>query len=390
MVFHLLTVAISITFALCFLAIYLYETSKKAPIILSIAYACGSIALVIGYFRSSFDPAHATIITNILYTTTMFLTTTGIAVHFKNKLPILLMTTIVILQANILMYHIYWQPDITIRTIASNLSAAGLIACSLFVIPRDSKLLIDRIMFWVVISISIQFVLRSALVIYVTQYQNFVLTDANYEQSIIATSLYFSIAVFSVILAVTVCIAFGMDAISDIKKIANSDVLSGLLNRRGFEVEARKEIASAHNNGLPTTMIVTDLDKFKSINDNYGHVIGDKVIQEFGNLLSTSLRTGDISGRMGGEEFCILLHAADIHLGRLFAENIRRRIEDKLFETDEGTFSLTASFGVAELRENENYNTLFARADEELYNAKNSGRNQVRPKRMNYILKSVM
>ena len=390
MVFQLLTLGISITFALCFLAIYLYETSKKAPAILSIAYTCGSISLVIGYFRYSFEPAHATIITNILYTATMFLTTTGIAVHFKNKLPILLMTTIVVLHAVVLNYYLFWQPDITVRTVASNLSAAGLIACSLFVIPRESKLLIDRIMLWVVIAISIQFVLRSMFLMYVTIYQNYVLTDANYEQSIITTSLYFSISIFSVILAVTACIAFGMDAISDIKKIANSDVLSGLLNRRGFEVEARREIADAHNKGLPVTMIVSDLDKFKSINDTYGHIVGDTVIQEYGNLLKSSLRTGDISGRMGGEEFCILLHAADIHLGRLFAENIRRRIEDKLFETEEETFSLTASFGVAELRENENYNTLFARADEELYNAKNSGRNQVRPKRMNYILKSVM
>jgi diguanylate cyclase (GGDEF)-like protein len=378
------------TFAACFLAIYLYEPSKKAPAILSIAYACGSLSLAIGFFRYSMEPAHATIITNILYTTTMFLTTTGIAVHYKNKAPLLLMSILAVMQASIMLYFIYWQPDITIRTIASNLTAAGLIACALFVIPRHSKLLIDRIMFWVVIAISIQFVLRTTLLMYVTMVQDVVLTDANYEQSIITTSLYFSISVFSVILAVTACIAFGMDAISDMKRIANSDVLSGLLNRRGFEIEARQIIATAQENNLPATMIVADLDNFKTINDTHGHIIGDTVIQEFGKLLSSSLRNGDISSRMGGEEFCILLHTADIHLGRLLAESIRTKMECLVFEAGENTFSMTASFGVAELGENENYNTLFIRADEELYNAKNAGRNQVRPKRLNYILKSVM
>ncbi len=251
-------------------------------------------------------------------------------------------------------------------------------------------MLIDRIMFWVVIAISIQFLLRVGLIAYVTIAQDYVLTDANYEQSLIATSLYFSISVFSVILAVTACIAFGMDAISDMKKIAHSDVLSGLLNRRGFEIEARQIIATAQENNLPATMIVADLDNFKTVNDSHGHIIGDTVIQEFGNLLNSSLRSGDISGRMGGEEFCILLHTADIHLGRLLAESIRTKTESMVFGAGKNTFSLTASFGVAELSKNENYNTLFIRADEELYNAKNSGRNQVRPKRLNYILKSIM
>ncbi len=85
MVFQLLTLAITMTFAACFLAVYLYEPSKKAPAVLSIAYACGSLSLAIGFFRYSMEPAHATIITNILYTTTMFLTTIGIAVHYKKQ-----------------------------------------------------------------------------------------------------------------------------------------------------------------------------------------------------------------------------------------------------------------------------------------------------------------
>ncbi len=373
MIFQLLTPVISIVFAICFLAIYLYDKSKRAPAILAIAYACGSTSLIIDIFRDSFDPASVAIVTTTLYTATLFLTITSLAVHFRIKAPTLLMTVISIFHTGIILYFIYVQPDITIRAVVANTTAAGLIACALLIISPKDKLFINRLLFWIAAAASIQFILRAIFIFFMAYHQGYHLTDANYSQSIIIISLHFSIAILSLILAVTTCIAFGIDAISDIKKTVDTDILSGLLNRIGFETKAKEIIASAQAKETPVSLVIADLDKFKAINDKFGHIAGDEVIHEFGKLIRTLTRNGDVGGRISGKGFCILLQSADINFGRLLAESIRQGLETHSFSTKDEVVSLTASFGVAESNGQDSYNGLFARADEELYRAKNSG-----------------
>lgn len=390
MMFQLLTPAISLTFVVCFLTIYFYDKSKKAPLILAIGYACGAASLILDYFRLNFDPAFAAIVTNTLYTATLFLTTLSIAVHNRTKAPMLLMSAIAAIQALFLLYFIYVVPDITIRTIIANTSAASLLACALLIIPIEDRKFIDRLIFWVVAATSIQFYLRAIFVAYMGYYQGLILTDANYSQSIIVISLHFSIAIFSLILAVTSCIAFGMDAISDVQKIADTDPVSGLSNKRSFELLVKEKIETAKKKKLPLSLIIADLDKFKVINDTYGSSVGDEILYEFGKLLNETKRDGDIVGRLREDKFCILLHTSDLNLGKLFAESIRQSFASKAFTAMNKNFSLTASFGVAELEQKDTYGVFLVKAENQLYNAKQSGRNQVRPKRMNYILKSII
>lgn len=390
MIFQLLTPAIAITFALCFFAIYFYDKSKKAPLILAIAYAFGAASLIVDFYRQSMDVNLAPIFTNALYTTTLFLTTTSLAVHFRNKPPLLLMVTICALQGIILAYFIFWEPNIANRTIVANMTAASLMACALLVIPYNDKHFINRLLFWVSAATAIQFALRSFFVFYMVYHLGYALTDANYSQSMIIISLHFSVALLSLIMAVTASIAFGIDAITDIKKMADTDVLSGLLNRRGFELEASKIIELAKAKNTPLVLIVADLDKFKNINDKYGHITGDEVIHTFGKLMRRLCRKEDLAGRMGGEEFCILLNSSDLNMGRLIAGTLRQEISSQEFQKDNEIFSVTASFGISELKHDDTYNSLFSKADEELYKAKNMGRNQVRPKRANFILKSAI
>lgn len=300
------------------------------------------------------------------------------------------MSTIAIIQAIILIYFIYWQPDIGIRTMIANASAAALMACSLLVIPFKDKELVNRLLFWVSAATSIQFLLRSVFVFYMAQYQGLAMTDANYAQSIVTVSLHFSIAVLSLIMGVTACIAFGLDAISDIKKMVDVDVLSGLPNQHKFETEAHKILKLAKEKNLPVTLILMDLDKYKSVNDKHGQIICNEIIHNAGKKIRALCNQNHTAGRIGFDKFSILLDTADIKLGRLMAESLRQEMESQTFTTNRETISITASFGVAELRDNENYNTVFSRANEELDKAKQMGRNQVRPKRANYILQSVI
>lgn len=154
------------------------------------------------------------------------------------------------------------------------------------------------------------------------------------------------------------------------------DNLSGLYNRRGFERAAEQAFAKADLSHRPVTLILADIDRFKSVNDRFGHAAGDRVIQAFADLIKTSL-PGKLGARMGGEEFAIVLVGADTNSGRLLAEGVRNAFANSSFEGLDGQ-QVTASFGVAERAPGEPFSRLMHRADLALYEAKGHGRDCVR------------
>ncbi|MFT3930184.1 MAG: GGDEF domain-containing protein [Spongiibacteraceae bacterium] len=157
---------------------------------------------------------------------------------------------------------------------------------------------------------------------------------------------------------------------------ANIDELTRLFNRATFYRELNLKIESksfTHN----LCVVLCDLDYFKAVNDRLGHLAGDHVLQRVSNLLLTKSREGTIAARYGGEEFALILPGTDLKAAKLFAERLRLaihrlRIQLREAETIE---RLTASFGVACLREGDTAESLFERADKALYLAKEAGRN---------------
>lgn len=129
-------------------------------------------------------------------------------------------------------------------------------------------------------------------------------------------------------------------------------------------------------------LIMLDIDHFKKFNDQYGHPLGDRVIQHVGQVLRTSLPPNAIAARYGGEEFCVILKACtDLESAHVFAEKLRLKIQSlriKVRGTDKILDTITASLGIALFSAGDNAETLLSRADEALYKAKHSGRNQVR------------
>lgn len=165
----------------------------------------------------------------------------------------------------------------------------------------------------------------------------------------------------------------------EFKKQANTDPLTGLYNRRYFVEHAEREFRRAQRNGQPLAVISLDIDHFKKINDQYGHPVGDEVLIAVSKNLLPSLRSEDVLARIGGEEFAIVLPETDLEQAAVIAERIRQQQEELcLIGSWPGEIIVHVSVGVALKRTTDsNFDALFSRSDQALYNAKNNGRNQV-------------
>ncbi|MEM9278982.1 MAG: GGDEF domain-containing protein [Pseudomonadota bacterium] len=199
-----------------------------------------------------------------------------------------------------------------------------------------------------------------------------------YRDSVYYSVLNVTIALLSLMLAVSLIVACMSDIMSDIRNRTEKDMLTGLKIRRVFEDDAEKLFSQLEHTPLPVSMVLADIDHFKQVNDNYGHQIGDNAIAEFGKLLKDMSREGDVSGRVGGEEFCVLLWNSNLSGARIFAENIRAIFAQTEIRGMPNGYFLTASFGIAEVLPGESYCDLFKRADAALYEAKGSGRDRVK------------
>ncbi len=155
------------------------------------------------------------------------------------------------------------------------------------------------------------------------------------------------------------------------------DPLTGARNRRAFDESMAHEVALAERNATPLSLVIIDIDHFKSINDNYGHATGDLALQALVECVNATLRDADLLYRFGGEEFVLLLNNTDQEGAWRLAERLRRNLERREFHWGEQSLKMTASFGVSTHIRGEGSATLFERADSALYRAKENGRNRV-------------
>ncbi len=162
-------------------------------------------------------------------------------------------------------------------------------------------------------------------------------------------------------------------------EMAHTDSLTGLPNRRAIEEWAARQLRGAARHGFALWVAHADLDNFKSINDSYGHDAGDRVLQKFGEVLRESTRASDISGRMGGDEFLLVMTHLDEKSTRLTVERLRKQFATLKFSFAGDVVSVTASFGIAGFQGKEppDFTKLVRQADKALYNGKRAGRNRV-------------
>ena len=163
----------------------------------------------------------------------------------------------------------------------------------------------------------------------------------------------------------------------ELEKLAFTDGLTGIINRRSFDELSRRYFKTAQREKENLTLLILDLDFFKRVNDLYGHQVGDMLLVDFAKTIEPLLRKSDVFGRIGGEEFAILLFHTNLSGGLILAEKIHEAIKNIALTCENKQIGVTCSVGVSQNKQNDaNFHELFKRADQALYQAKEEGHNR--------------
>nr|WP_283103709.1 GGDEF domain-containing protein [Shewanella gelidii] len=179
-------------------------------------------------------------------------------------------------------------------------------------------------------------------------------------------------------MAVFILFMMASDLAEKMKNVAETDVLTGCLNRRGFYEKAQKQLYEEIKELNHVCLIYWDIDKFKKVNDLYGHAAGDTVLAQAAKRVSDNIKSSDLMGRVGGEEFVILVSHTNYQNVEEVAERLRKAIAETPIIHKGEAISITASFGVVDIQNGEiSIETAIDIADKALYSAKEKGRNKV-------------
>ena len=200
--------------------------------------------------------------------------------------------------------------------------------------------------------------------------------DETFTSSIWVTAFSIELVLYAIGTVFVIFMLVSDRAVTVHKTAASVDPLSGMLNRRGFAEASNRVIEREAAAGRPVTVMIFDIDHFKGINDRFGHPAGDEILKLFSTVVISNLRTNDLSGRIGGEEFAALL-ACSLDEGVIVAERVREAFEGSNIACEEGPVDTTVSIGVAGGPAGTELEVLLAAADTALYQAKRSGRNRV-------------
>lgn len=229
-----------------------------------------------------------------------------------------------------------------------------------------------------IISITISFVLLAK---YLNSFSSRISTLDSKMKSILATNNY-QIDIYDtnndeiseISNSLNTLLKFTNKILEEKDYLASRDKLTGLYNRHKFTELFNLELERYKRHGTIFSLCILDIDFFKKINDVYGHTIGDEVLATLSSEISKNIRTNDVFARWGGEEFILLLPSTNIQAALIFAEKIRKIVENLRFTK---IFNVTVSIGATEIVESDNQDLIITRADEALYESKKTGRNKV-------------
>ncbi len=252
------------------------------------------------------------------------------------------------------------------------LSPTGTIAVSVMVAVSKPIALIPLFYIWPIVTAAYFLQRREVLANYVLVLVGFGVALWGWAVPDARLIMWLSLAVVSGTLAfLMVILKDGLNVMMQrLEVLATHDSLTGALNRRAFGERISEEVARARRTGKPCALAILDVDHFKSVNDRFGHAAGDRALERLAELVSGRLRSGDAFGRLGGEEFAVLLAGTDVAGARDYSESLRQ-----LIAADDTGTPLTVSIGVAGLVDDAE--TMQLAADRALYRAKAEGRDRV-------------
>ena len=379
----LVNIAVAGMFAASFAIVALSNTSRRAALWFTASYAVGMLT-PLSEFLLPFAPWPKVLAaaSYVSFSAALVLMTVALAAFYRQPIPwslaggllafsLAMRTLIWDGQRNWLPYELAYQAPFALATASS---------CWIMLRVAKGRFLESTLaaLFGV---ISVHFIAKAFLATIFGSGQ----TAEQYRMSLYALISQAGTGILLIATGLLVLLVVVQSVITDVQAVADTDPLSGLTNRRGFDQHSARILAESARTGQPVAVVQLDLDLFKQINDTYGHAVGDEVIRRFGRLLKRSVPETALVGRMGGEEFAILFERTTPEGARLNAEAIRIAVAH--FADDLPPISISA--GVTRVCPDETFSEAMRRADRALYQAKSTGRNRVclvdRPEKLSNV-----
>lgn len=372
---QLLNPGIGLLFAVAFFLLWLNRRERYVAYAAG-AYTASALAFLIQDVGPVLPMELQRLPANLGFLATGVLFAAAIIKRYDLPIPWRAMSVTVAVSITVFLWFLIGQPDIAARILSVSVGAgiiAAMIVRSLW--PIDKPYLIDRVLFWVAALSALNLIIRPIVLLsFVGGFDNYV----GFQQSVYWTTVQFSQAMVSIVAAISLMVAVAIDQINELRRQVDDDNLSGLLNRRGFEAQANTALRSCLDEDCAVALMIADLDHFKSINDNHGHAVGDAIIAAFGAHVRLIGPPGMIAGRIGGEEFALLVPGAGIEAARRLAEAVRKGLAAACADRIPAKLCPTTSIGIAIGAPGTGLSALMADADQALYEAKRTGRNRVR------------
>ncbi len=372
----LLNPSIALVLATAFLVLWFYQRQRRYLAVLTAGYFCVAIGFLLQYFTLPVGFVATKFISNAAFIVAGGCVAGAIVARCGRRVPFVALGLMGAGGMAAFGWFTFVADDLTWRIYAVNFALGGVslvAAAELWRIRRNGPM--EKALFVFSLLAAVNFLVRTVLVIHL--YGSFTSYDGFYKSTYWTTALL-SHAVLSLMLALTLFSAAALDVMTTLSSDARTDPLSRLFNRRGFEERAALLLDRCTAAGQPVALVMADLDHFKAINDIYGHQAGDRVIADFAGRLHVAAGPKGVAGRLGGEEFALVLPSADLAAARTLAEGVRTAFSSGMVDGLPPGVRITASFGVAARSADEGLDLLMRRADEALYKAKQNGRDSVR------------
>lgn len=371
----LLNPGIGLLFAVAFFLLWLNHRERYVAYA-SAAYVATAVAFLIQDVAPALPMELQRLPANFGFLVTGMLFAAAIIERYALPVPWRAMAATIAVSMAFFTWFLLVQPDIPARIYSISLGA-GVIALMIVraLWPLARPHVIDRVLFWVSALSALNLIVRPLVILsFSGGFDDYV----GFQQSIYWTTVQFSQAMVSIAAAISLMVAVAIDMLGELRRQAEDDELSGLRNRRGFEAAAGAALRRCAEEARPAALLIADLDKFKQVNDTHGHAVGDAIIAAFGAHVRAVGPAGMIAGRIGGEEFALLLPGAGIEAARQLAEAIRTGLAPACGDQIPPTLTPTTCVGIAADVSGAGLSQLMRQADEALYAAKRSGRNCVR------------
>lgn len=371
----LLNPSFALVLAAAFCVLWHYQRRRYVAV-LAVGYFCAGAGFLLQYFSLPFGFTATKLVSNACFLGAGSCIAGAIVARCGRRVPLAAILVLALGGMATLCWFTFVADNLTWRIFVINFALGGIslvAGVELRHVRRNGPMETALLAFSLLAATN--FLVRTVLVIGLhgafADYKDF------YASTYWTTALL-SHAVLSLLLALTLLGAAALDEVAMLSSDARTDPLSRLFNRRGFEECAAQVLDRCDRAGLPVALVLADLDHFKSINDIYGHQAGDRVIADFAGRLQMAAGTRGVAGRLGGEEFAVVLPNVDIAAARALAEAVRVAFSAGTVDGLPVGVRITASFGVASRSGNEPLEPLLRRADEALYKAKQNGRDSVR------------